>query len=211
MLDTFIAHFDRALKSVFPSDDLIAGQDCRPSPAQDLKEPRLNHKERRLVSGLMRINHAGEICAQGLYHGQSVTARLPTVRQQMEQAAEEEIDHLVWCRQRLQELGSRTSYLDPLWYLGSFMIGAGSGLLGDQWSLGFVAETERQVALHLEGHEDRIPKHDIKTQAVLRTMRDEELKHREMALQAGGMHFLKPVQSLMRWTSKAMTTLTYWI
>ncbi len=161
------------------------------------------------VSGLMRINHTGEVCAQALYQGQAMTARLTHVRENMERAALEENDHLDWCNNRLQELGGHTSYLNPLWYLGSFTLGATAGLVGDKWSLGFVAETEKQVVKHLENHLQKIPENDQRSRAILEQMKIDEERHGTMALNAGGMELPEPVKKLMGLTSKVMTTLAY--
>ena len=154
----------------------------------------------------MRVNHAGEVCAQALYQGQALTARRDETRQQMEQAAEEENDHLVWCRQRIHELGGHTSLLNPLWYTGSLAIGAFSGLLGDKWSLGFLAETEHQVVRHLEGHLQRLPEGDEKSRAILEQMKIDEGEHCTTARDAGGSALPEPVKKLMNLASRVMTT-----
>jgi ubiquinone biosynthesis monooxygenase Coq7 len=159
----------------------------------------------------MRVNHAGEIAAQGLYHGQAMTARNPATRALLEQAAREESDHLAWCEQRLKELNDRPSLLDPLWYAGSFAIGALAGLAGDRRSLGFVAETERQVERHLDGHLEQIPQSDTRSRAIIEQMRADERVHGELARQAGGVTLPQPVQSLMRTTARIMTTTARWI
>ena len=157
----------------------------------------------------MRVNHAGEVCAQALYQGQALTARRDETRQQMEQAAEEENDHLVWCRHRIHELGGHTSLLNPLWYTGSLALGAFSGLLGDKWSLGFLAETEHQVVSHLEGHLQRLPEGDEKSRAILEQMKVDEGEHRATALNAGGSELPESVKKLMSLASKVMTTTAY--
>ena len=159
----------------------------------------------------MRINHAGEICAQALYQGQALTAQLPNVRDKMEQAAAEENDHLAWTAGRLRELGAHTSYLNPLWYAGSFAIGAAAGLAGDKWSLGFVAETERQVIRHLEGHLARLAPQDAKSRAILEQMKDDEAHHATVAIEHGAAEFPEPVKQLMQLTSKFLTTAAYWL
>jgi ubiquinone biosynthesis monooxygenase Coq7 len=159
----------------------------------------------------MRVNHAGEIAAQGLYQGQAATAELPEVRAAMEQAAEEENDHLAWCEARLAELGSRPSVLGPLWYAGAFAIGAGAGLVGDRWSLGFVAETERQVVRHLEEHLGMLPADDARSRAILEQMKEDELAHGSAALEAGGAELPRPVKALMGLVSKLMTRGAYWV
>lgn len=167
--------------------------------------------QRRHTAGLMRVNHAGEIAAQGLYHGQALTARNPANRALLEQAAREESDHLAWCRQRLGELGDRPSLLDPVWYAGSFAIGALAGLAGDRHSLGFVAETERQVERHLDNHLAQVPAEDGRTRAILEQMRTDEQTHGRLAAQAGGTELPRPVQRLMRATAKVMTGTSRWI
>jgi ubiquinone biosynthesis monooxygenase Coq7 len=159
----------------------------------------------------MRVDHAGEVSAQALYQGQGLTARDPVVREKMQQSADEEIDHLVWCRERLQELDSRTSYLDPLWYVGSFTLGALAGLCGDAWSLGFVAETERQVVQHLDSHLHRLPAGDDRSRRILVQMREDEQHHGTVALEAGARELPSPVRRLMRLCSRVMTTTAYYI
>ncbi|HEU5338909.1 MAG TPA: 2-polyprenyl-3-methyl-6-methoxy-1,4-benzoquinone monooxygenase, partial [Sulfuricaulis sp.] len=153
----------------------------------------------------------GEICAQALYQGQATTARLPEVRGKMDQAAQEENDHLAWTEERIRELGSHTSYLNPLWYAGSFAIGAFAGLAGDKWSLGFVAETEKQVVKHLESHLQRLPTEDLKSRQILEQMRDDEGHHATVAIESGGVPLPEPVRQLMRFASKIMTRTAYWL
>ncbi|MBI2382316.1 MAG: 2-polyprenyl-3-methyl-6-methoxy-1,4-benzoquinone monooxygenase [Gammaproteobacteria bacterium] len=181
----------------------------RAEPAAELPEAELSADERREVAGLMRVNHVGEICAQALYAGQALTARLPEVRGAMERAALEENDHLAWCAARVEAMDSHLSWLNPLWYAGSFAIGAGAGLAGDRWSLGFVAETERQVVSHLEGHLQRLPEADRKSRAVLEVMREDEEQHRQQAQEAGGSELPAPVRGLMAAVSKLMTGTAY--
>ena len=159
----------------------------------------------------MRINHTGEVCAQALYQGQALTARLPQVRNRMERAAAEENDHLDWCEGRLQELDSRTSLLNPIWYAGSFAIGAAAGLAGDKWSLGFVAETEQQVGAHLDDHLNRLPERDSKSRAILEQMKEDEARHADQALKAGGAVLPGPIRFAMRLSSKIMTGTVYWL
>src|SRR3569623_649387 len=205
--DHLLIHFDKAVRTVFGAPVTTD----RPNPADGQPEATLNDNERRVATGLMRVNHAGEISAQALYHGQGLTAKLPNVREKMERAALEEIDLLAWCEQRLTDVGSRTSLLYPLWYAGSFAIGAAAGLAGDKWSLGFVAETERQVARHLDQHLARLPQGDHKSRAILEQMKEEEQQHATTALAAGGAELPAPVKGLMRFTSKVMTTTAYFI
>jgi len=183
----------------------------RPDPAAALDEAELTAAERTLAGRLMRINHTGEVCAQALYQGQALTAHLPDVRGSMERAAAEENDHLAWCEARLDQLGSHTSLLNPLWYAGSFAIGAVAGAVGDKWSLGFVAETEHQVVRHLDGHLERLPVHDARSRAVLEQMREDEGRHATVALRAGGAPLPSPVKRAMTVTSRVMTGLAYWV
>lgn len=206
-LDNLIHFFDtglRALSGHAPSTG-------RPDPAQHQPDTDLNPDQKDLAGRLMRINHAGEVAAQGLYQGQALTAKLPNVRYQMETAAAEENDHLRWCRHRASQLGTHTSLLDPVWYIGSTIIGATAGLAGDKWSLGFVAETERQVVRHLDGHLQRLPEQDLKSRAILEQMKTDELSHATTAVKAGGSELPLPIKQLMQLTSKIMTKTTFWI
>jgi ubiquinone biosynthesis monooxygenase Coq7 len=207
LIDRFITEADKALRTVAPQ----AAHAQRANPAGQLDEARLTEAERRHAAGLMRINHTGEVCAQALYQGQALTARLPEVRAEMAQAAREEEDHLAWCEERVRELGSHTSYLNPLWYAMSFGIGAAAGVAGDKWSLGFVAETENQVCAHLKDHMARAPLNDGRTRAIIDQMHDDEARHMNMALQAGAAELPAPVKQLMTLMSKVMTSLTYHI
>ena len=205
-LDRFICHVDNALRTLTPT----AAAAERPSPAKKVEnESQLNEDERQHAAGLMRINHTGEVCAQALYQGQSLTARLPDVREAMEHAAQEEIDHLVWCEERLTELNSRTSVLNPMFYGLSYGIGAVAGALGDKWSLGFVAATEDQVCEHLEEHMETLPESDQRSRAVLKQMHSDEKEHATLALDAGGAVFPPVIKKIMTQVSKAMTTSTY--
>jgi 3-demethoxyubiquinol 3-hydroxylase len=176
-----------------------------PSPAP------LTEIERRESAALMRVNHAGEIAAQALYHGQALVARSAATRQLLLKAAAEETDHLAWCETRLKELESRPSLLNPLWYAGSFAIGAAAALLGDRTSLGFVVETERQVEGHLDEHLARLPRDDARSRAILQTMRTDEIAHGLSAKAAGGVELPSPVRFLMRNTARLMTSAAYWI
>lgn len=207
-----LSALDRALIRVDEALRLSAGAAPAPgreNPAGDLAEPCLETDERRHVAGLMRVNHAGEICAQALYAGQAATARDDTVRNAMRQAAAEEIDHLSWCEDRLRELDSRPSVLNPLWYAGSFAIGALAGLAGDRWSLGFVRETENQVEAHLQEHMDRLPAGDARSQAILDQMKEDEARHAVMAEEAGGRELPRPVRRAMALTAGVMKALAY--
>lgn len=181
----------------------------RPNPADDIEEADLSEAEKDLAGRLMRINHSGEVAAQGLYQGQALTAKLPEVRDKMQRAAQEENDHLDWCEKRLKELGTHTSYLNPLWYFGSVAIGASAGLAGDKWSLGFVAETEHQVVRHLDSHLAQISEKDKKSRAILEQMKEDEGHHATVALQAGGAELPAPIKKFMSLTSKIMTKSVY--
>lgn len=204
-LDRLLLQADRALRTLSP------GSPCheRPSPSKTVDEAELSDRERRHAAGLMRVNHSGEVCAQALYQGQALTAKLPQVRAEMEHAADEEIDHLAWCEQRLDELGSRPSLLNPLWYGLSFGIGAAAGKISDKVSLGFVAATEEQVCKHLESHLQELPAQDEKSRAVVEQMLVDEAKHQHAALDAGGARFPGPVKGLMTLVSRAMTSASY--
>ena len=202
-VDRAVVVVDRALRSLFG----VSAHTARPSPAEGLTEPELSAAEQRRVAGLMRVNHAGEIAAQGLYHGQAVAARSANLCQALERAAEEEGDHLLWCEQRLSELGERKSLLGPFWYLGAFGIGALAGLAGDRWNLAFLAETERQVTAHLEKHLRLLPAEDRKTRVVLEQMRIDESRHAQAATRAGGHELPFPAPRVMQLTSRVMTTL----
>jgi len=204
-LDQLISGADRALRTVFSQ----APRPSRVNPSVDLPETVHREQDRRHVAGLMRVNHAGEIAAQGLYQGQAATARLEEVRESMEQAAEEENDHLAWCEERLAELGSRPSVLNPLWYAGAFTIGAAAGLIGDRWSLGFVAETERQVVRHLDDHLGRLPEGDSRSRAILEQMKIDEQHHGAVAENAGAVKLPAPVRHLMGIVSRVMTRGAY--
>lgn len=208
ILDHLVCELDTAVRAIWPPQKRAARRPC-PGP-QNIPES-LNTIEKRQVSGLMRVNHAGEVCAQALYQGQALTASLSHVKSQMAEAAAEEIDHLAWCEERLKSLGSQVSHLNPLWYGGSFLIGLLAGLAGDRWSLGFVAETERQVTAHLKKHLHLIPKHDQKTKAILKQMQEDEAHHAETALKAGGTELPWLIKQGMRYCSKLMTTSSYYL
>lgn len=206
-LDQAIACLDQGLRLVFgpaPSAD-------RPNPATKTAAPPLSPGARDLAGRLMRVNHTGEICAQALYQGQALTARSPRVQAKLERAAQEENDHLAWTAQRLRELGARPSYLNPVWYAGSFTLGAIAGLAGDRWSLGFLAETERQVVEHLERHLVRLPAEDGKSAAIVAQMREDEGRHATTAERAGAVDLPAPVKRLMRFASAIMTTGSHWL
>lgn len=204
-LDGLLVQVDKALRTI--AVDKPPHE--RPSPAKKTSEQALTEEEKRHAAGLMRVNHTGEVCAQALYQGQALTAKLTRVRSEMEHAADEEIDHLAWCQERVNQLGSHTSLLNPLWYGLSFGIGATTGLISDKLSLGFVAATENQVCKHLESHLQKLPSEDKKSRAIVSQMLEDEAKHADTALEAGGLKFPAPVKGLMTLISKAMTKTSY--
>jgi len=211
-IDKCLGVADNALRTLFGGYQVTN----RKNPSQDVEETeddksQFDSQQKRHSAGLMRINHCGEVCAQALYQGQALTAKLPEVREKMEQAAAEENDHLQWCADRLKDLDSRTSILNPIWYAGSFSIGAVAGLLGDKWSLGFVAETEYQVVRHLQSHLDQLPTNDKKSKAVIEQMKEDELHHATAAIEAGGAELPVPVKLAMRGIAKLMTKSVYWV
>ncbi|WP_043527960.1 2-polyprenyl-3-methyl-6-methoxy-1,4-benzoquinone monooxygenase [Litchfieldella xinjiangensis] len=203
--DNLVHQFDTVLRTLVPH----AAKPSRPSPARDIVDEPMTDIEREHAIGLMRINHTGEVCAQALYQGQGMTAKLPDTREQMEQAAQEEIDHLAWCDTRLRELDGHTSTLNPVFYAASFGLGALAGAVGDRVSLGFVAATEEQVGRHLNSHLERLPIGDRRSRAVLEQMRIDEAHHERWALEAGGARFPLPVKFGMRLMSKVMTKSVY--
>jgi len=205
--DHLVMNLDHGVRTVFGKPEITE----RPNPADDVAEAELTDAEKQLAVRLMRINHAGEVSAQALYQGQAMTAKLPEVREKMERAALEENDHLEWCERRVTELGSHTSLLNPLWYGGSLAIGALAGKIGDKWSLGFVAETERQVISHLEEHLEQIPEKDAKSRKILEQMKVDEAHHGNMAVEAGGAELPAPVKGFMQLTSRVMTRSAYWL
>lgn len=204
-VDRILAGLDYALRTVNSQPTRAA----RPNPAADIDEGALTDREKAHAAGLMRVNHAGEIAAQGLYQGHAAVARDPTIEGQMKKAADEELDHLAWCEDRLNELGSGPSALRPVWYAGSFAIGAASGILGDKWSLGFIEETERQVSEHLTGHLDGLPENDVRSRAIVRQMRDEEEMHGANASKAGAAELPPPVRELMKAVAGLMKRTAY--
>jgi ubiquinone biosynthesis monooxygenase Coq7 len=204
-LDNLLVQFDQALRTLVPG----SSQAGRANPASGQAEADLDDGQRRHAAALMRINHTGEVCAQALYQGQALTARLDNVRTSMEHAASEEVDHLAWCEDRLKELDSHTSVLNPLWYAMSFGMGAAAGLAGDRWSLGFVAETENQVCKHLEDHLQKLPESDHRSRAILEQMIIDERQHGETAKEAGGAELPLPVKQLMTGLSQVMKKTVY--
>lgn len=205
-LDSVIGAADRALRSVF-----APARPSRPLPGPAGTATPLPEPERRSAAALMRVNHTGELAAQALYHGQAFLARSEDTRALLMEAARGEADHLAWCEMRLKELGARPSLLNPFFYAGSFAIGALAALAGDRASLGFVAETERQVEGHLDQHLARLPGSDVRSRAILQTMRAEEIAHGATATSAGGVPLPRPVRELMRRTAAVMTGTAYWI
>jgi 3-demethoxyubiquinol 3-hydroxylase len=204
-IDNLIIRADHALRTLAA----VEHKPNRPSPADNVLGSNLSQEETQHAAGLMRVNHTGEVCAQALYQGQALTAKLPDVRDEMEKAASEEIDHLVWCKERLNQLNSHTSRLNPLWYGMSFSIGALAGAISDKVSLGFVAATEEQVCDHLKRHLKELPQSDTKSRAVVEQMLRDEARHADMALSAGGMRFPGLVKRLMTLTSSVMTKTSY--
>jgi ubiquinone biosynthesis monooxygenase Coq7 len=205
LIDRFIIEFDTALRSV------LGGANAhRPTPGEGASSSgSLDAKAREHAAGLMRVNHVGEVCAQALYQSQKLVARNPEIQQMLDHSGQEEMDHLAWCETRLQELGSHTSYLNPIWYAGSFAIGLVAGLAGDKWSLGFVAETEKQVENHLESHLEKLPAEDDRSRAIVDQMRIDEIEHGQAAISAGGAVLPDPIKQLMQAMSKVMTTAAY--
>ena len=204
-LDLLISAGDEGLRTATGH----APAPSRANPAGELAPAELDEEQRRHVAGLMRINHTGEICAQALYAGQAATARSPEVKAEMAHAAEEEIDHLAWCQQRLDELDSQPSVFNPLWYAGSFALGAAAGLAGDGWSLGFLKETENQVEAHLEDHLQRLPDGDARSNAILAQMKEDEAKHAQMAEDSGAYDLPAPVKDAMRVAANFMKAIAY--
>jgi ubiquinone biosynthesis monooxygenase Coq7 len=204
LIDRAIAEFDLALRTVAG----VHGAK-RENPAAAVPEAPLTDKEREHAAALMRVNHVGEVCAQALYQGQSLTARDPEARDALRHAAREEEDHLAWSAERIQELGGRPSLLNPLWYAGALVIGAGAGALGDRWNLAFVAETERQVEEHLSGHLGILPANDVRTRVLVEAMQNDERRHRDTALRLGAADLPHPVKRAMRLAAAVMTRLAY--
>lgn len=203
-VDRLIIEFDRALRTV-----AAPAQTVRHVPGDELPDTQFDEHQRRHVVGLMRVNHCGEVCAQALYQGQALTSRDPVVRDALKGAAVQETEHLAWTEQRIVELGGRKSLLNPLWYAGSLGLGVLAGILGDRWSLGFLAETERQVEAHLDGHLDDLPLDDQRSRAIVRQMRDDEIEHAEMAVEFGAAELPLPVKQGMRLAARVMTGTAY--
>jgi 3-demethoxyubiquinol 3-hydroxylase len=206
-IDALIVNLDKGVRTVFGRPP----RSGRPSPGQATLDSDAPEADRRVSVGLMRVNHAGEVAAQALYHGQAITASDPRVRDRMGEAAAEENDHLSWCEARLEELGGHTSYLCPLWYLGSFTFGVLAGWAGDRVSLGFVAETERQVVAHLEDHMARLPQGDVRSRGIIEQMKKDESHHATVAVESGAVDLPVYLKRMMRMTAKVMTTTAYWV
>lgn len=206
-LDKLLIGANNALRTVAAP----AGRPYRENPAKSIPDVELDSRQKAHAAGLMRVNHAGEVAAQALYQGHASVARDKNIEAQMKHAADEEFDHLAWCEQRIHELGYEPSRLSPVWYAGAFAIGAASGVLGDKWSLGFIAETEKQVCSHLDSHLDELPAEDIKSRTIISQMRDEEEEHGEKAIAAGAAELPRPLVRLMQATAKVMTKTAYWV
>ncbi len=198
-LDQLITTFDLGLRTVFATPHA-----SRPYPAAAVPEPELNEADKTRAAALMRVNHVGEVCAQALYAGQALTAKNQAVRAELEHAAREETDHLAWCEQRINELGGRKSLLNPLWFGGAFGMGVAAGMLGDRWNLGFLAETERQVEAHLDGHLQQLPEADARSRAVVEQMKTDEAQHAQTAVGHGGAPLPRPVKLAMRAAANVM-------
>jgi ubiquinone biosynthesis monooxygenase Coq7 len=206
MLDKLIIEFDKGLKTLTASAHSV-----RPHPDENVQETELSAEEKRHALGLMRVNHCGEVCAQALYNGQSLTAKNPQIVDALQQASKEETEHLAWCEKRIHALGGHTSFLNPLWYAGSFTLGAIAGAIGDKWNLGFLAETEHQVGAHLEKHLHELPAGDKKSRAILEQMKTDEAQHADTAINLGGAELPAPIKSAMKQMSKVMTSTTYYL
>jgi 3-demethoxyubiquinol 3-hydroxylase len=205
-LDRLIRIFDNSLRTVFATP-----QASRPNPAKQAEETSLSEQEKSDAVRLMRVNHVGEVCAQGLYQGQALTANNPDARGALEKAAIEENDHLAWCETRINELGGRKSLLNPFWYGASFALGAFAGALGDKWNLGFLAETENQVEAHLDEHLEQLPGQDQKSRAIVRQMKEDEARHAQTAIEHGGAPLPMPVKAAMKLASEVMKKTAYYL
>ncbi len=205
-IDLFLGAADSALRTVFAKP-----RAARMTPTSSFAAPAvaLSDAERRDAGALMRVNHVGEVCAQALYTAQAASTRVARLRKQFLAAAHEETDHLAWTRERLDALGARPSLLNPFWYAGAFGLGLVAGRLGDKWSLGFVAETERQVEAHLDGHLDRLPAADAASRAIVTQMKLDEARHAAQACSAGAAELPMPVKALMRAAARVMTTVAH--
>ena len=205
-LDRLIIEFDKGLRTL-----LAKPASARANPAADIDEAELTDAEKKQITALMRVNHTGEVCAQALYSGQAITSKNTETTDALNVASREEIDHLAWCDARITELNGRASLLNPLFYASSFALGAVAGAIGDQWNLGFLAETEKQVSTHLNKHLDALPPQDLKTRAIVTQMQVDENQHAEMAKHYGAAELPEVVQKIMQATSKVMTTASYYL
>lgn len=208
--DKVILELDKAMQTRASAKQLSLRPTPQPDGA-DNTDDKINDEQKAHAARLMRVNHSGEVAAQALYQGQAFTARLEDVREQMQEAAAEEIDHLAWCEDRLSELGAQPSILNPVWYAGSFAIGALAGLAGDRWSLGFVEETEKQVVEHLQEHLNKLPENDVRTRSIIEQMQVDEAEHGDIAKQAGAAELPAPIKAIMKLSSKIMTKSSFWI
>lgn len=207
LIDRLCLSLDQAVRALQGSSHTTGA----PYPAENCENPELSEKQRKHSAALMRINHAGEVCAQALYHGQGLVSKQPEVQEKMRIAAIEEGDHLNWCQRRLNELDSHTSYLNPIWYAGSFCIGMAAGMIGDKWSLGFLAETERQVIKHLAGHMQELQQQDSRSCTILERMETDEARHRDEAIHLGANELPAFIRRCMALTSKVMVKTAYWV
>jgi ubiquinone biosynthesis monooxygenase Coq7 len=205
-LDKAIINFDKLLKPEL----YLEGNSNLPGN-EDSDDINFTPVQKKDAIGKMRINHCGEVCAQALYLGQSITARNPEIRDELKSAAQEEVDHLYWCAARIKQLGGKTSILNPIWFIGSFTLGTIAGLAGDKWSLGFLAETEKQVGEHLQNHINHWPEFDKRSLAILKQMHEDELKHADTANECGAAQLPYPIPDMMRFSAKFMTKTTYFI
>lgn len=205
-LDTLITEFDKGLRTL-----MAQPRSQRIHPDAAIADSDMSEAEKKHATALMRVNHTGEVCAQALYSGQALTAHSPHITAALQQAAQEETEHLAWCESRIKQLGGRTSLLNPLFYAGSFGLGIVAGVLGDKWNLGFLAETEKQVGAHLSSHLDKLPESDLKTRKIIEQMQADEAKHADVAMQQGGAELPAPAKFLMNKVSKLMTTSAYYL
>ena len=205
-IDKLITTFDTGLRTVFAPANA-----SRQRPDMQIEESPLTETQKKQAAALMRINHVGEVCAQALYSGQALTSRNPQIVQNLQHAANEETDHLAWCESRINELGGRKSWLNPVWYVGSFTLGAAAGALDDKWNLGFLAETERQVSSHLQSHLNKLTDADIKTRSIISQMQQDETAHAEEAKQLGASDLPEPIKAGMKVASKIMTSTAYYV
>ena len=205
-IDKLIIEFDKALRTLAATP-----ASARPLPGGNLAEAELSDAQKRHAAALMRVNHCGEVCAQALYQGQALSCEDATVTRALAQAAREETEHLAWTEQRVTELGGRLSLLNPLWYAGSLALGYAAGRFGTRWNLGFLAETERQVEAHLEGHLERLAPQDAKTRAIVEQMQRDEAAHARTAYDLGGAELPEPVKRAMRLSARIMTGASYWV